>query len=183
LPASQPCRPCPTSSAAAEGQRKARARDSAHLTAFTAEIGARNRPLALAKLDQRTREARLLRETVRDLTRHVGGHPSATQRALIERAAWLTLHVAQLDAKAAATGGMTDHAARQYLAWSNSLTRTLRELGLKGPAERAPTLAEVIATPAVPISPAQYTSTVPAKLTTVPETPLTPADRQVVDPL
>src|SRR6516165_5266447 len=32
LPASQPCRHCPTSSAAAEGQRKARARDSAHLT-------------------------------------------------------------------------------------------------------------------------------------------------------
>src|SRR5215472_11784163 len=32
LPAIHPCRPCPTSSTAAEGQRKARARDSAHLT-------------------------------------------------------------------------------------------------------------------------------------------------------
>jgi hypothetical protein len=81
---------------------------------------------------------------------------------LIERAAWLTLHVAQLDAKATATGGMTDHAARQYLAWSNSLTRTLRELGLKGPVERAQTLAEVIASPALPVSPTQRTSTAPA---------------------
>jgi hypothetical protein len=119
----------------------------------------------LAKLDQRTKEARLLRATVRDLTRHVGGHPSATQRALIERAAWLTLHVAQLDAKATATGGMTDHSARQYLAWSNSLTRTLRQLGLKGAAERAPTLAEVIAAPALPITPAQRMSTAPATST------------------
>jgi hypothetical protein len=122
----------------------------------------------LAKLDQRTKEARLLRETVRDLTHHVGGHPSATQRALIERAAWLTLHVAQLDAKATATGSMTDHSARHYLAWSNSLTRTLRELGLKGPAERAPTLAEVIAAPAVPISSERHTSTVPAAPTSAP---------------
>jgi len=124
-----------------------------------------NRPVALAKLDQRTKEAKLLRETLRDLTRHVGGHPSATQRALIERAAWLTLHVVQLDAKAADNGGMSDHSARQYLAWSNSLTRTLRELGLKGLAEHAPTLAEVIAAPALPTSPAQHTSTAPAKLT------------------
>jgi hypothetical protein len=145
------------------------------MSTSTTQIDARNRPLALAKLDQRTKEARLLRETVGDLTRHVGGHPSATQRALIERAAWLTLHVAQLDAKAAATGGMTDHSARQYLAWSNSLTRTLRELGLKGPAERAPTLAEVIAAPELPISPAQRTSTastVPADASVIHSAPL-----------
>jgi hypothetical protein len=132
------------------------------MSAFGAQMHTRNRPLGLAILDQRTKEARLLRETVRDLTRHVGGCPSATQRTLIERAAWLTLHVAQLDAKATASGCMTDHSARQYLAWSNSLTRTLAQLGLKGPVERAPTLAEVIAAPAPPISTALHTSTAPA---------------------
>jgi hypothetical protein len=146
------------------------------MSASAAQIGARNRPLALAKLDQRTREARLLRETVRDLTRHVGGHPSATQRALIERAAWLGLHVAQLDAKAVVNGDMTDHSARQYLAWSNSLTRTLRQLGLKGPAERALTLAEVIAAPALPASPAQRTSTGPAAPAGMPSTRGVPFD-------
>jgi hypothetical protein len=39
----------------------------AMVSASAAQIGARNRPLALAKLDHRTKEARLVRETVRDL--------------------------------------------------------------------------------------------------------------------
>jgi hypothetical protein len=101
--------------------------------------------LSLAKLDGRTREARLMRETRAALTAHVGGAPSATQRALIERACQLTLRLAAMDQRFADTGGQTDHDSRVYLAWSNSLTRTLREIGLKGAAERAPTLAEVLA--------------------------------------
>ena len=41
---------------------------------------------------------------------------------------------------------MSERDSRMYLAWSNTLTRTLRILGLKGPkAHRAPTLAEIAA--------------------------------------
>jgi hypothetical protein len=39
----------------------------------------------LAKLGQRTREARLLHDTKEELTAHIGGSPSATQKALIDR--------------------------------------------------------------------------------------------------
>jgi hypothetical protein len=94
-----------------------------------------SRPAALAKLDGRTKEARLMRETRAELTAHVGGTPSATQRALIERAAQLTLRVAAMDRKFAETGAQTEHDTAQYLAWSNALSRLLRQLG---PAVRAP---------------------------------------------
>jgi hypothetical protein len=44
-----------------------------------------------------------MRRTREALALHCGGRPSATQRALIDRAAWLTLFVARLDEKASAT--------------------------------------------------------------------------------
>jgi hypothetical protein len=72
------------------------------------------------------------------LVEHVGGKPSATQAALIDRATWLALHVAQLDRRTADSRAMTEHDSRTYLAWSNSLTRTLRELGMEGAATPAP---------------------------------------------
>jgi hypothetical protein len=95
-------------------------------------LGPYSKPAVLAKLDQRTREARILHDTREALTEHIGGNPSATERALIDRAAWLTLRVAQLDAKMAAGNTFTDHDHRHYLAWSNSLRLILRDLGLKG---------------------------------------------------
>ena len=107
-------------------------------------LGPYSRPSVLAKLDGRTREARLLAEVRADLTFHLGGSPSATQRRMIERAAWLSLHVAQLDAKVAEGGTMTAHDARSYLAWNNTLTRTLRQLGLKSASAKTRTLAEHI---------------------------------------
>jgi hypothetical protein len=60
------------------------------------------------------------------------------QKALIERAARLTLYVEMMDARALKAGGMTDHDARMYLAWSNTLTRTLRDLGIKSAASKPP---------------------------------------------
>ncbi|HEV7267354.1 MAG TPA: hypothetical protein VGN83_20965 [Falsiroseomonas sp.] len=96
-------------------------------------------------MDGRTREAKILQRVRAELTEHVGGSPSATQRALIERAAWLTLRTAQLDRKIAGGGELTDHDSRVYLAWSNSLTRTLRQLG-HGKTRPAPrTLADYLA--------------------------------------
>lgn len=100
-------------------------------------------------MDRRTKPARLLKQMEADLTRHVGGTPSATQRALIARCAMLTLHVAMLDARALENGGaMSGHDQRAYLAFSNSLTRALRDLGLDAAAAAPPSLASILAAPA-----------------------------------
>jgi hypothetical protein len=50
-----------------------------------------------------------------------------------------------MDVKAAEAGGMSDHASREYLAWSNTLTRTLVRLGLQGAAQRPLTPEETMA--------------------------------------
>lgn len=99
----------------------------------------------LARFDGRTREARLLRQIRADLTAHVGGSPSATQRIAIERAAALTLHVARMDATAAKNGGMSDHARREYLSADSSLRRMLQLLGAEGKAQQPATIHELMA--------------------------------------
>jgi hypothetical protein len=108
-------------------------------------LGPYSRSSVLAKVDGRTKEARLMRQLRAELVAHVGRKPSATQRALVERAVWLSLHVAQLDAKAAEGGAMTEHDHRTYLAWSNSLSRTLKLLGWKAAAPKPRSLAEHLA--------------------------------------
>lgn len=96
-------------------------------------------------LDGRCREAQLVRRVRAELTEHVGSNPTATQRALIERAAILTLYCAQFDARALSEGGLSDHAAREYLAYSNSLSRTLTKLdGMRGAADRGLSLAAMM---------------------------------------
>ena len=68
-------------------------------------------------LDRRTKEGRLMAKLEAALTAHVGGAPSAPQRVLIQRAAWLQLHLAQLDAQLINKGGIaTGHDTNQYLA-------------------------------------------------------------------
>ena len=99
---------------------------------------------ALRQVDQRTREGSLIRKTRADLIAHVGGKPSATQLVLIERAAALTLQLALLDSRNA-HGGMTDHDVRTYLAWTNTLTRLMRQLGLKSAAQQPPSLKDHLA--------------------------------------
>lgn len=107
-------------------------------------VGPYSRPPALASIDMRSREGLLLRRIRGELTAHVGGRPSATQSVLIERAALLNLQIAMLDAKHAA-GGLSSHDQREYLAWTNALTRLMRQLGLKGAAERGPSLRDHLA--------------------------------------
>ena len=123
--------------------------ENADLThaATTPRIRPPYRPVALAKLDQRTKEARLMRETRAELVAHVGGRPSAVQSAMIERACQLTLRIVAMDRKFAETGAQTDHDSRTYLAWSNSLTRTLAQLGVEGATTaREPTIADLLRT-------------------------------------
>jgi hypothetical protein len=94
-----------------------------------------------------SREARLYRSLRLELIRHVGGKPSLAQRALIDRLAWLQVHLALLDERMMRTGELSDHASRQYLAWANTLTRGLGRLGFEAaPAQRRQTsLADHIA--------------------------------------
>jgi hypothetical protein len=98
----------------------------------------------LAKLDQRTREAALIRRTRAELMGHVK-NPTVVQAALIERATWLTLRVNLLEAKLAAGGEMSDHAARSYIAFSNALRRTLGDIGIQPGAAPRLTLADHLA--------------------------------------
>ena len=104
-----------------------------------------SRSRALSKIDGRTREARFVKSVRAELIEHLGGLPSVTEHALVERAAWLALRVAQLNAKLAGGDAFTDHDSRTYLAWSNALGRSFRELGLKPRTEASQSLAAYIA--------------------------------------
>ena len=101
----------------------------------------------IRRMDGRTWQAKHLADVRGKLTAHCGGNPSPVQAALVSRAAQLSLYVAELDLKTeqSATRTMTGHDAAQYLAWSNSLSRTLALLGTAPPRARAPTLADHLA--------------------------------------
>jgi hypothetical protein len=103
-------------------------------TTPTSAIGPYSRPLALAKLDGRTREAALMRRVRAELTAHVGGAPTFPERVLIDRAAILALRIAQIDAKIVAGGDLTTHDNNHAIAWHNAYRRTIEALGIKHPA-------------------------------------------------
>jgi hypothetical protein len=108
-----------------------------------AKVKVTRRPVG-TKLDGRSWEYKLLVKTRAELSAHVGS-PSATQKALIDRAAWLSVYLAKQDARTEAGEFMSDHMSRQYLAWSNSLARTLKLLGLKSAAQQGPDLKAYLA--------------------------------------
>ena len=106
-------------------------------------IGPYSRPKAIAKLDGRTREAKLMRETRAALLAHLGDMPSTTQRAMVEQACQLVLRLGVMDRRFAETGAMTAHDSRTYLAWANSYTRLLGRLGLEPTIRRQPSLTDL----------------------------------------
>lgn len=63
---------------------------------------------------------------------HCGGHPSQTQAAIITQAEQLKMRLVAMDEHFIKTGAHSLHSARDYLSWSNSLVRLLRQLNLKG---------------------------------------------------
>src|ERR1700729_3558959 len=100
----------------------------------------------LAGLDWRTREGKLLAAARAELIAHVGGHPNNVQKALIERAARLTLYIELMDRDAVEAGTMSERNSRQYLAWVNALRLCLRELGTKASApEKTASIASIVA--------------------------------------
>ena len=99
---------------------------------IAAQLGRHSRPHMLAKLDRRTKEGKALAELRDELTRHVGGAPSAVQRVLIERAARLQFYLELMDRETLKTRGtMSERNSRMYLAWSNALRLCLREIGVE----------------------------------------------------
>ncbi|HEV2161185.1 MAG TPA: hypothetical protein VGR52_02965 [Stellaceae bacterium] len=79
------------------------------------------------------------------LIEHIGGAPNAIQRQLIARAARLALYVEIMDERSLAAGGMSDRDSASYLAWSNSLRRTLQALGVNETGtKRRTTLADYL---------------------------------------
>jgi hypothetical protein len=82
----------------------------------------------LVKVDYRTNEGLLVKHIRSDLIKHVGGNPNPVQRAIIERCVWLSLRLALLDRKLASGRDFTEIDSNVYLAWSNTLTRTIARL-------------------------------------------------------
>jgi hypothetical protein len=95
----------------------------------------RSKRRGIVRVDRRTREGKLLEQTRAALTLHVGGDPNFFQQATIERAAFLTVEVAKVNARlAAGTGTAAD--LRSYLALSNALARAVGSLGAKSGPEQ-----------------------------------------------
>jgi hypothetical protein len=91
-------------------------------------VGPHSTPTNFVKLDGRTREAALVRHVRDDLTRYCGGAEDSVQRAIIERCVWLSLRLALLDRKLASGRDFTEIDSNVYLAWSNTLARTISRL-------------------------------------------------------
>ena len=91
-----------------------------------------------------TRDGRLFYAIRTELVAHVGA-PNAAQRALIDRLAWLQVHLARMDQRMLEFGELSEHAGKQYLAWANSVARMLSQLGMQAPAPRQPTVEETLA--------------------------------------
>jgi hypothetical protein len=110
------------------------------------KIGPYSRPHTLAKLDQRTREAAMLRRIRAEMAEWVGGNPSAGQIMAIDRLAIVTLRLALFDQKIALGQPITDHDSRSYHALHNMQRLLLRDLpGLKAQPAAAPSLADLVA--------------------------------------
>jgi hypothetical protein len=108
------------------------------------KIGPHSRPDKLQIVDGRLAEAQLMHRVRAELTLHLGGKPSATQKILIDRAAALSLRLHLMDREAARSGEMSERNGRQYLAWSNSLTRIMSQIGTEPASSRSLSPSEAL---------------------------------------
>jgi hypothetical protein len=116
---------------------------------FQSEGRAKRR--GIVRVDRRTREGKLLEQTRAALIAQVGGNPNFLQCAIIERAAFLSVEAAKVNALIAA-GTSTPADLRSYMALTRAIAGLIRSLGLRSacvePAPRRQTLAEVLDDPA-----------------------------------
>jgi hypothetical protein len=102
---------------------------------------------SIAPIDGRSRlgkDVRAFRQELWD--DHCGGHPTASQRALIALACQLKMRIAVLDGKFAEAGEQCDTDTRHYLAHVNALRRAIADLGPPAakPANGRKSLSEII---------------------------------------
>ena len=109
------------------------------------KIGPQSTATRLAKLDGRTQLAKRAKRLREDLIQHVGGTPSATQRALIDQAVMLSMRIDIMDSKTLEGLDQGEGDDRRYLAWANSLARLMRQLGQKSTPRPTATLAAHLA--------------------------------------
>jgi hypothetical protein len=99
---------------------------------------------AAGPLNGNSREAKFMKAYEAMLVEHVGGSPSAVQRALITRATRLACHLELWDARTLPEGGaFTATGHNHYLAWNNALVRTLARLGLEPQAAKPPSIYDL----------------------------------------
>jgi hypothetical protein len=100
----------------------------------------------IVTIDGRTHIGKVAKQLRDGLVRHVGGQPTAVELAVIERCIQLKLRIAAMDLDFAATGTMSSHATKSYLAWSNSFVRALNSLGLEAAPAPTESLASIVGT-------------------------------------
>jgi hypothetical protein len=84
-----------------------------------------SRAAAVRDADGRTREAKIIKQTVADLVEHVGGHPTAAERLLIDATAVLVLRLrCALDRYATGVGDC-ESLDRHVVALQNGLRANL----------------------------------------------------------
>jgi hypothetical protein len=96
------------------------------------------------ELDARTLEGKTERQTIRELTAHVGGNPTFPQRILIARAARLLVMIELMEKKLIENDESSDWASRQILAWINSLRLIMVAIGVDRPQQAPKTLQAYI---------------------------------------
>jgi len=108
-------------------------------------LGPQSTNTRLAKLDGRTQLAKAAKRRRAELIAHVGGNPSATQTILIDQAVMLSMRISLMDRKTLEGDAMGEGDDRRYLAWANSLSRLMRQLGQKAAPRPTVSLADHLA--------------------------------------
>ena len=108
-------------------------------------LGPQSTNTRLAKIDGRSQLAKAAKRRREDLIRHVGGNPSATQTIMISQAVMLQMRIDLMDRKTLEGDDMGEGDDRRYLAWANSLSRLMRQLGQKAAPRPTISLADHIA--------------------------------------
>ena len=93
--------------------------------------GPHSRDHVLSTIDRRTRAGRVLRTTEAELIEHVGGHPTAAERLLIQAASIKATRLALLSEKLLSGEDMSEGSDAHILAWLNSMRLDLAALGLE----------------------------------------------------
>jgi hypothetical protein len=109
--------------------------------------GPYTRTAMLARPRRRTSVSRFLMTIRKELTEHVGGHPTVAQRLLIERIGMALLRIELMDKMALNSdtpGVVTERQSHDYLAWVNTAGRLLRTLGLEPAASRSLSPSEAL---------------------------------------